>query len=376
MTGPRDLFDIPAGVTYLNCAYMAPQLTSVTAVGETAVRRKARPWTIAPADFFAGPDRLRAAFAALIGLDGEGVALVPAVSYAMATAAANLPLGPGQTIVLLAGEFPSNVYPWRDLAAQAGGEILTVPRPPDRDWTTALLANIDERTGIVAVPHCHWTDGGLVDLVTVGAAAREAGAALAVDATQSLGALPFDAHAIQPDVLVAAGYKWLLGPYSLGLAWYAPWLRSGRPVENSWMTRKGSEDFASLVDYLDEYQPGARRFDVGETSNFALVPMLLAALTQIGEWGVESIQSTTRQLTDRLAERAAPLGFRAAPTALRAGHLLGLRAETAFAPDLPDRLAAANIHVSVRGDAIRVSPHLYNDATDIDRLIDVLATAV
>lgn len=376
LTAARDLFDIPAGVTYLNCAYMAPQLRSVTAAGEAALRRKAHPWTITTPDFFDGPERLRTAFAALTGLDAEGVAVVPAASYAMSTAAANLPVRPGRSVLLLAGQFPSNVYPWWETAAWAGGEVVTVPRPPDDDWTAALLARLDERTGVVAVPNCHWTDGGLVDLVAVGAACRAVGAALAVDATQSLGALALDAAAVQPDVLVAAGYKWLLGPYSLGLAWYAPDLRAGRPLEHSWITRKGSEDFASLVDYVDGYQPGARRFDVGETSNFALVPMLLAALDQIAAWGVDSIQATTRRLTDRLVERAAPLGFAAAPADLRAGHLVGLRAQAGFAPDLPARLAAADVHVSVRGDAVRVAPHLYNEAADIDRLLEVLATAV
>lgn len=372
----NDLFDIPAEVTYLNCAYMAPQLVSVTEAGVVALRRKAHPWTISPADFFDGPNRLRDAFASLTGVDAEGVAVVPSVSYAMSTAAANLPLRAGQAVLLLADEFPSNTYPWWEAAARAGGEVLTVPRPPDDDWTAALLARIDERVGIVAVPHCHWTDGGLVDLVAVSAACRAIGAALAVDATQSLGALPFDAAAVQPDVLVAAGYKWLLGPYSLSLAWYAPELRDGRPLEHSWITRKGSDDFAGLVGYVAEFQPGARRFDVGETSNFALVPMLLTALDQVTAWGADTIQATTRELTDRLVKRAAPLGFTAPPAHLRAGHLVGLRARSGFASDLPTRLAAANVHVSVRGNAIRVSPHLYNDPTHIDHLVSVLATAV
>jgi selenocysteine lyase/cysteine desulfurase len=371
----RALFDIPDGVAYLNCAQMSPQLRSVTAAGNQAVERKARPWTIrAPDDFFEGPERLRAAFAALIGADADGVAVVPSVSYAMSVAAANLAFGPGRTVVVLEDQFPSNLYVWRELAKRCGGAVVTVPRPPDGNWTPALLGAIDERTAIAALPNCHWTDGGLVDLAAARAATHAVGAALVVDATQSLGALPLDVGALQPDLMVSAGYKWLLGPYSLSLAWFAPRLREGAPLEENWRNRAGSEDFAGLVDYADGYQPGARRYDMGEASQFVLAPMLLAALAQIAEWTPAAIQATIRVLTDRLVERAAPLGLTA--PAVRAGHLLGLRAGRGFAPDLPARLAAGSVHVSVRGDAVRVSPHLHNDPADIDRLIEVLATAV
>src|SRR4029079_5058632 len=132
-------------------------------------------------------------------------------SYGLAVAAANVPVKVGQRLLVLAEEFPSNVYPWRELAERSGGQVVYVRRPEDGDWTRAVLAELDERCALVAVPHCHWTDGGLVDLVRVGARAREVGAALAVDATQSLGALPLSVAEVRPDFLAAAGYKWLMG---------------------------------------------------------------------------------------------------------------------------------------------------------------------
>ena len=109
----------------------------------------------------------------------------------MTIAARNLPLGAGQTIVLLADQFPSNLYPWRAAAARAGAEIVTVDAP-DGDLTSAVLAAIDERTAIAALPHCRWTDGALLDLESIGERVRAAGAALALDLTQSAGALPID----------------------------------------------------------------------------------------------------------------------------------------------------------------------------------------
>ncbi|WNG21610.1 aminotransferase class V-fold PLP-dependent enzyme [Cystobacter fuscus] len=370
----RHLFDLPEGLTWLNCAYMSPQSHAVTEAGREAVARKARPWQVRPEDFFTESEALRRLFASLVEADAEGVALVPSVSYGMAVAAANVPVRVGQRLLVLAEEFPSNVYPWRELAERSGGQVVTVRRPPDGDWTRAVLAELDERAALVALPHCHWTDGSLVDLERVGARAREVGAALAVDATQSLGALPLSVERVRPDFLVTAGYKWMMGPYSLGYLYVAPRWRGGRPLEHNWLTRAGSEDFARLVDYRDDFQPGARRFDVGERSNFALVPMALAALRQLTSWGVADIQETVGVLTARLSAGARALGLEVAPEGLRAGHLMGLRNPGGYPPDMPAKLAARRVFVSVRGDSLRVSPHLYNTEADVDRLLEELDT--
>ena len=200
----RELFDLPHGVTYLICAYMAPQLRSVTETGRRAVARKAHPWEIGSDDFFSDVEALRSRFAALVGGDVEGVAVMPSVSYGVSTAAAQLDVPAGADIVLLADQFPSNVYPWRELAARTGARIRTVPRPADDDWTAALLDTIGERTAVVAVPPCHWTDGTVVDLVRGGAAARRVGAAFVVDGTQAVGAVPVDVEVVRPDFLLAA----------------------------------------------------------------------------------------------------------------------------------------------------------------------------
>ena len=372
--GPqRQLFDIPPGVAYLNCAYMAPQLRSVTEAGLSAVQRKSSPWTVPPSAFFDESERLRSTFASVAGVDADAIALVPSVSYGIGTAVANVDIAAGQTVVVLAEQFPSNVYPWRAAAAASGAEMLTVARPADGDWTAAVATAVDERTAVVAVPHCHWTDGSIVDLVAVGAAAREVGAALVVDATQSFGAVPFDVAAVQPDFLVTAGYKWLLGPYSLGYLYVAPHRRDGVPLEHNWITRAGSEDFAALVDYRDEPAPGARRYDVGERSNFVLVPMALAALEQILAWGVPSIAATLADVTAAIASGAADLGHRSASAAQRGPHLLGLRHPDGVPAGLAARLAEQQIYVSIRGDSIRVSPHLYNTSDDVSRLLSALA---
>jgi selenocysteine lyase/cysteine desulfurase len=197
-----------------------------------------------------------------------------------------------------------------------------------------------------------------------------------LDTTQSLGALPLDLEAVAPDFLVCAGYKWLLGPYSLGYLYVAPRHQDGRPLEQNWIARQGSEDFASLSLYAERYQPGARRFDVGERSNFALLPVSIVALEQLLAWGVDAIAATLAATTQTIAERAAGLGLRAAAAERRAGHFLGLRLPENVAPGLPERLAAERVYVSLRGDSLRVTPHLYNHQQDLDRLFEVLGSAL
>jgi selenocysteine lyase/cysteine desulfurase len=376
LTDQRELFEIPADVTYLNCASMSPQLRAVTAAGLEAVRLKASPWTLTPAGWFSGSERLRALAAQLLHADAEGIALVPAASYGLAVAAANVPVRAGQTIVILHQQFPSNVYAWRALAARRDARIHTVHRGADGTWTDAVLAAIDEQTAVVAVPHCHWTDGSRLNLTAIGERVRAAGASLVVDASQSLGAHPLDVRSIQPDFLVSVGYKWLLGPYGLGYLYAAPrWRETGTPIENSWLSRAGAEDFARL-DYTDEFRPGARRFDMGGFPRFAEVSMASAGLEQLLAWGVDRVQASLSVLTRHLDEGARTLGASTPPDGHRVGHMIGLRLPGGLPDGLAQALVESKIYVSQRRDSIRVSPHLYNDRADLDRFLNRLSDIV
>jgi selenocysteine lyase/cysteine desulfurase len=371
----RGLFEMPDEVAYLNCAYMSPQLRSVREVGERAVARKSRPWEITPSDFFEDAEESRELFARLAGGEPDGVALIPSVSYGIAVAAANVPVRGGERILILEDQFPSNVYQWRELAKRRGAEVVTVPRPADHDWTSAVLEHLDENTAVFAGPNCHWTDGSLLDLRRIGERAKEVGAALVVDAIQSLGAHPFDVREVRPDFLVAAAYKWLLGPYGVGFMYVGEEYREGTPVEHNWINRRGSDDFSRLVGYQDAFQPGARRYDVGERSNFVLLPMANEALRRILDWGVENVSETIGGLTDQIEEEAGKRSIEAIPKEKRARHMIGLKLGSGVPEDLAARLAAENVFVSVRGESVRVSPHLYNTGGDVDRLFEVLGQA-
>jgi len=376
----KSSFGLPDDLHYLNCAYMGPLPTVAEEAGVRALRLKRIPTTIGPEDFFHDSNRARHLFADLIHAPDPGrVAIHPAVSYGVATAARNFPLSQGQEVLVVGEQFPGNVYAWRRRAVEAGARIRTVERPegptPGAAWNDALLEAIGPDTGIVALPTVHWTDGTRFDLAAVGARAREVGAAFLVDGTQSVGALPFDVREVQPDALIVAAYKWLLGPYSVAFSWLGPRFDDGVPLEETWIGRRGSEDFKGLVEYTDEYQPGAARYDVGERSNFALLPVAVASLRLVGRWAPERIAAYIEGISKPLLDRAPELGFGLEDASFRSPHLFGLGMPTGLDLDtVRGALEHRNVSVSLRGSSLRISPNVYNDEADVQALVEVLET--
>jgi selenocysteine lyase/cysteine desulfurase len=374
----RHLFDIPAGIAYFNTAFGSPLLNASRDRLIAGAGAKSRPWERTPDDFFADAESIRALAADLFGGDVDGYALTPAASYGLSAAARAIEptLKPGDRIVSLDEEFPSNVLPWRRVAQETGAVIVTVPTPADGDWTIPTLAVIAQGAQVAALSHCHWTDGGRLDLVAIGHACRATGAALVLDATQSLGAMPLDLDAVQPDFVVAAGYKWLLSPYGFGLTYVGRRWRDARPLEESWLARAGAADFASLVNYSDTYMPGARRFDVGEKCVSTLLPGAIAALEQLRDWGIAEIARSLAEINGRIRARLEALGFGLPAPARQSPHMFGARLPADFSGDLVGLLRSQGVYVSRRGSSIRFAPHLHVTEADIGQLFAALDRAL
>jgi selenocysteine lyase/cysteine desulfurase len=370
----RDLFDIPDDVAYLNCAYMSPLMKPALEAGIAGLARKTHPWELTADQFFTGAEEFRATAATLLDCSRDCIAIVPSASYGIATAARNLPINKGQSILVLDEQFPSNYYPWQRLAEETGATLKIVPWPSDddSDWTAAVLDSLTSDVAIAALPNVQWTSGGQLDLVRISEACRKHGAALALDLTQSLGALPFSVRDVDPDFAVAASYKWLLGPYSVGVLYVAPKWHAGTPIEENWIQRANARDFSSLIMYTENYDDGARRFDMGERANFALLPAAVRAMNQLLEWDVAQISETSGALNRQVAAAAAELGFWSPPENLRAPHYLCLRRKGGALRELQEMLAKEKVFVSVRGSSVRVTPNVYNSAADAERLISCL----
>lgn len=365
-------FDIPESVAYLNNAYMSPLSRPVSAAMRQGLTYKERPWTYVPGDIFSFVEEARGLAGKVYGADPNNIAVIPSVSYGMQIAANNLPLEQGEKILVLEDQFPSNIYPWQDKAERVGGHVVILPTPADDDWTRLVLSAIDREVAIVALPQTHWASGATLDLLAIRKALDEVGAALVLDLTQSLGAQPFDADMIKPDFAVCATYKWLMGPYSTGFVYIDPKWHNTAPLEHNWINRNGSEDFSRLTQYQTEFQPGARRFDMGEKSNAGQMLGASAALKQILDWGVESIARTLAAKNDYIAQELVPLGFEAVADALRASHYLGVRRPEGLDEGLLESLKENQIYVSIRGTAMRITPHVYVSDSDIERFLDAI----
>lgn len=388
LSNQKHLFNLNQDVCYLNCAAYSPLLNASVEAGQRGIALKVNPVEINPKrNFFDNVDGVRQIFSDLVNAnDAERIAVIGSVAYGMAVVANNLHRLPNidhkKHVILVEEEFPNNVYAFERVNAQLGLNYLTIGPNKSVDdtaksWNENMLNAITNQTAMVVMPHVHWIYGVRFDLEAISKRCKEVGALLIIDGTQSVGAYPFDIERIKPDALICASYKWLLSPYSMGLAYFGEFFDDGVPVEESWMNRKDSDKFAQLTNYERAYRPKAQRYNVGEFSHFIQMPMLETSLKQITTWGVENIQKYTKSITENAIDELQKLGCKVASESYRVNHLLGISLPLNIdSKQLYENLTDQKIIVSLRGTAIRVSPHLYNEASDLDKLVEIITNTL
>ena len=369
----RHLFDIPSEVVYLNTAYMSPLLNSVVKAIDRGVRSKSKPWEIKIDDFYNNIERARALFSNLMNTNPQNIAIVPSASYGIQVAANNIKIDKSKKILILEDQFPSNVYPWQKVAKEKNIEILRIRQGTFSSLTEAILSHLDDRVEVAALPNVLWTNGALIDLIRIRKRCDDVGCKLVLDLTQSAGAMLIDFDKVRPDFAVIANYKWMLGPYTTGFLFVSEEYFDGEALEEGWITRKDSKDFSNLVNYTDQYEYGAIRFDMGERSNFALMPGVIAALQQIDSWGIKNIQEKLSHQNELLGKKLSSMGLHLIDKQQRSPHFLGATIPKGARKDLVSRLAEKNIYLSERGGKVRITPHLWNEQKDFDKLIFELA---
>jgi len=379
MNCQKHLFRLPEGMHYLNCAYMSPILRSVEERGIEGIQLKRNPVAIKPVDFFTGAVGVRQKFAEMVQCEPAQVAIMPSVSYGMNSVIRNIPCQKGQHALTLSEEFPSCYYTAKRWCIEHETTLRVVARKDDipqrgKEWNERIIESITRDTAFIVMASVHWMNGTRFDLERIGARCREVGAKLIVDGSQSVGALPVDVKKANIDALICAGYKWLMGPYSTALSYIHKDFNDGIPLEESWMTRPNAEHFDRLTNYVEDYKPGAVRFDVGQSSNFISLPMLDEALGQLLNWGVDEIQDYAKTLDapliDFFLERGSPVDDQAH----RAHHLMGLQLpEGTKGEVLMNELQSRNVFVSLRGNNLRISINVFNNEEDVGELISALA---
>jgi selenocysteine lyase/cysteine desulfurase len=376
----RALFDIPAEVAYLNAASFSPLPRATQEAARAAVARKGQPWKIGPDFADAQHERARAAAAALIGADARDVALVSSVGYAVAIAGKVLPIARGSRVLVLENDHTSPVLEWMGRADAQGFTVEAVARPADGDWTSAVLAAI-ERPGapplsLASISSVHWSDGGLLDMHKIRDALRRHGAALLVDATQSVGVVATDVKALDPDFLIFPTYKWVLGPYGRAFVYVAKRHQEGVPLEQTAFGRRDVKAENPVYFADTRYLPDARRYDMGERDHFISMEMAAIGMEMMAAWGTDAVVKRLSALTQRMSDGLAGLNLRLPDARFRAPHILCLGFLSDVLGSLIPALAREQVYVASRLGRMRVSPHVYNDEADVDRFVAAMKRAL
>jgi len=370
----KDLFNLDSEATYLNCAYKAPMLKEAEKDAIKALLTERNPFKLKANNYFEITDEIRKEFSTIIGAQPNEIAILPSTSYGFANVFNNIKLN-RKNALTIENEFPSGYFAIKKWCNKNKAELKVINRDnlSAEDWNKKIIDAINYDTNLVMMSSIHWMNGTKFDLKEIGLKCREVGAYFIVDGTQSVGASSMNVKELHIDALICAGYKWLFGPYSMALGYFSDKFKNGIPIEESWMNRSNAADFSNLTDYDINYKSMAGRYNVGQTTNFILSPIMLTGLRQINKWGVRNIENYCNQLAKSLLKKLNPLNFSFETKKYFNSHLFSLGLPKEINPlKLKNRLDNENIYVSLRGTYIRVSINVFNNEEDIEKLVSVI----
>ena len=311
--------------------------------------------------WFDDAQEIRGLLAQLIDCQADDIAFVSTAGAALSLFLGGIDWHPGDRIVTLANEFPNQYY-YANWLGSRGVELVEVNH----------IAALPERTRAVLLSTVSYTSGYRPDLRRVSLLAHEAGALLYVDGTQSVGALRFDVHAVKPDLFAVDGYKWLLCPNGATFFYISPALRHTLPpAVIGWRSDRGWRSVDDLHHGAPQLPEGAERYE-GGMLNFPSLYAMGESVRMILEIGPAAIEKRVLALADRTAQvlRAAGAAIQHEGSNIVAAHWPDRDASA-----LAMRLAEQRIIVAARHGNLRVSPHFYNDESDIEALASALSRA-
>lgn len=377
LTCQKHLFRLDDKVHYLNCAYKAPLLKTAEQAAIDALKVQRNPSNILPEDYFNETNEARELFAKLIRCLPSEVAIVPSTSYASTSVLNNVTCRKGQYALTVENEFPSDYFAIESWCKNNDAELKIIKpngtNKVGKEWNQQIIDHITEDTAVVIISSIHWMTGVKFDLKEIGLRCRAVGAKFIVDGTQSVGAIPINVKDCYIDSLICASYKWLFGPYSVALAYIGDAFHQGVPLEETWMNRTNAQQFSQLTDYDSQYTPHAGRYNVGQFSNFILMPILIEGLKQIHEWTVENIQSYCKELIQPLIKYLESISVEIEDEHYFSNHLFSLPLPNSInMKALKQGLKTQNIILSVRDGKLRISVNVFNDSNDIHQLISII----
>jgi len=364
------------GKLWLNCAHQGPLPRVAAAAAEEAIAWKRAPYHLTTERFSGVPQRLKRALGQLINAPADEIILGNSASYGLHLLANGICWQAGDEVLLLKDDFPSDILPWLTLRELGVTTRFIEPRKhvPQVD---ELRANITPATKLFCTTLVHSFSGYAVDARALGEVCRERGVKFALNASQALGARPFDVADTPVDAVVGVGFKWLCGPYGTGFCWLRPELRESlRRVQAYWLSMQtadelgGEQGAPALRDDL-----GARAFDVFGTANFFNFKPWTASVEYLLERGIENVAAHNDHLVSAFIagldrSRYEILSPLAGPQRSTLILISSRQAERNLA--IYERLREHDIYIAFRRGRLRISPHIHLTSKDIARALDAL----
>lgn len=361
---------------WLNTAHQGALPRVAVEAAEAALDAKRRPHRIRDEDFSDVPRRLRSALGRLIGASPDDVILANSTSYGLDLMAQGMRWKPGDEILVLAGDFPADIYPWLVLRDQ-GVSVRPLEAPRATLDPRLLAEEITPRTRLFCTSWVNSFTGHAIDIAGVGRVCRDRGVVFALNAAQGLGARVFDVNAAPVDAVTCCGYKWLCGPYATGFVWLAPALRESLvPRHAYWLAMQTGRPLDRMREVSLRNDLGARAWDVFCTANFlnfvpwiaSLEYLLAADPAKVAAYDDALVAKLLSALDENRFELLSP---RSGP---ERSTLVVLRPRSGDAATWQRRLSASGLDVALREGNLRISPHLHNSHEDIARLARALSS--
>ncbi|HBR55953.1 MAG TPA: hypothetical protein DEA22_00530 [Blastocatellia bacterium] len=368
----RSLFPATRSCTYLNSAAVAPLPTPTINAVISQMRDVSLTGSEHYSDWVATKHRARALLAGMLNVAPENIAFMRNTSDGFASAASGITWRAGDNIVSFLREFPANFYAWRQARDRFGVELRLCPERDGRIDMDEFISLIDSHTRVVAISAVQFSSGFRADLERIGRAARAVDALFAVDIIQGLGAMGFDLPALKVDIASGASHKWLCSPEGCGILYLSDRARERiAPSFVGWISVESPWDFDNRE---QPFKPNALAWESG-TGPASLFYGLEQSLLMLNSVGLDRIESYLGDLSDYLCDSLAgkDYDFVSSRAPGEKSQIVCLKHQNGMdCGTIAARLSEEKIVVSPRGDRLRIAPHFFNNAEDIDRLIKAL----
>lgn len=320
----------------------------------------------------------RAIAARLIGARAHEISLLGPTSLGLSLVANGLPWRAGDEVVCYHDDYPANVYPWMDLQRLGVTVKFVRTEVPGAISVEAVEREVSPKTRLVALASCHFFTGCRLDVDGIGQMLRARGVLFCLDAIQTLGA--FDTPVTYVDFLSADAHKWMLGPMAAGIFYVREEVQEKlRPsLVGAWNVK--SPNF--IAQDQVEFERGGRRYEPG-VLNVAGIYGMRAGLEMLLDFGIPEVSARLLALKAYLAPRLEALGFEVLPPlsgAAASGITTARRTGCVPLERVFEHLTAHRVVVSLRHNRegvphLRFSPHVYNTEAEIDRVMELIASA-